>query len=120
MDDKRSALRRVWGTPKEEKDVQMLAANGLLLANHEKRCGRICEKVSQLPSTNQLDSYPSTGLAQHGHPMALPHLGARFGRAIQSAIMWVHMDIGSYGIFYQVGGGSTTPQGYRRSSGKLH
>ena len=98
----------------------MPTADGLLLANHEERHGRICKEVSQLSGTSQLNSYPSTRLAQHGHPMTLPHLGARFGRASQPAITWVHMDIGNYRIFYQVGKSSTTPQGHRRSSGKLH
>ena len=34
------------------------------------------KKMPQLPSTGQLDSHSSTKLTQHGHPMALPHLGA--------------------------------------------
>ena len=110
----------MWWTSGEEKALQMPTADGLLLANHEERCGRICKEVSQLSGTSQLNPYPSTRLAHHGHLMALSHLGARFGRASQLAIIWVHMDIGSYRIFYQVGGGGTTPQGYRRSSGKLH
>ena len=79
----------------------MPVADGLLLANHEERCGRICKEVSQLSGTSQLNPYPSTRLAQHGHLMALSHLGPRFGRASQPAIIWVHMDIGSYRIFYQ-------------------
>ena len=58
------------------------------------------KKVSQLSSTSQLDSYPSTRFAQHGHPMALPHLEARFGRASQPTITWIHMDISGYRIFY--------------------
>ena len=61
-DDKRSALMKVWGTPGEEKVVQMPAANGLLLAYHEKRYSRICEKMPQLPSTGQPDSHSSAGL----------------------------------------------------------
>ena len=81
----------MWQTLGEEKTLQMPAVDGLLLANHEKRCGRICEKVSQLSSTSQLDSYPSTGLAQHGHLMALPHLGAGFGKAGQPTITWIHI-----------------------------
>ena len=51
-DDKRSALKRVWGTPGEEKAIQMPVTNGLLLAHHEERYSRICEKMSQLPSTS--------------------------------------------------------------------
>ena len=110
----------MWWTPGEEKALQMTTTDGLLLANHEERRGRICKEVSQLSGTSQFNPYPSTRLAQHGHPMALSHLRARFGRASQPAITWVYIDIGSYRIFYQVGGGGTTPQGYRRSSGKLH
>ena len=64
----------------------MPTADGLLLANHEERRGRICKEVSQLSGTSQFDPYPSTRLAQHGHPMALSHLGARFGGASQPAI----------------------------------
>ena len=52
------------------------ATNGLLLAHHDERYSRICEKMPQLPSTSQLDSHLSTKLTQHGHPMALPHLRA--------------------------------------------
>ena len=44
MDDKRSALGRVWRTLGEEKVVQMPTANGLQLAHHEERYSRICEK----------------------------------------------------------------------------
>ena len=75
-DDKRSTRKRVWGTPREEKVVQMLATNGLLLAHHEERYSRICEKMPQLPRTSQLDSHSSVELTQHGYPMALPHLEA--------------------------------------------
>ena len=88
----------------------MPIADGLLLANHEERRGKICKEVSQLSGTSQFNPYPSTRFAQHGHPMVLSHLGARFGRASQPAITWVHMDISSYRIFYQVGGGGTTPK----------
>ena len=45
MDDKRSAFRRMWRTPGEEKAVQMSATNGLLLAHHEERHGKICKKM---------------------------------------------------------------------------
>ena len=45
MDEKRSALRRVWRTPREEKDVQILATNGLLLAHLGERHDRICKKM---------------------------------------------------------------------------
>ena len=75
-DDKRSALRRMWGTPGKEKVVHMSTINGLLLAYHEERHGKIYKKMPQLPSTGQLDSHSSTKLTQHGHPMALQHLGA--------------------------------------------
>ena len=44
MDDKRSALRRVWRTPGEEKAVQVSVTNGLLLAHHEERHGKICKR----------------------------------------------------------------------------
>ena len=37
MDDKRSALKRMWGTQGKEKAIQMPTANGLLLAYHEER-----------------------------------------------------------------------------------
>ena len=47
----------MWGAPGEEKALQMPAANGLLLAYHEERYGRICEKMPQLPSASQLDSH---------------------------------------------------------------
>ena len=77
-DNKRSTLRRVWGTPGEEKAIQVLATNGLLLAHHEERQDRICKKMPQLPSIGQLDSHSSAELTQHGHPMALPYLGASF------------------------------------------
>ena len=50
----------MWGTPGEEKALQMPAVDGLLLAYHEKRYDRIYKKVPQLSSTSQLDSYPST------------------------------------------------------------
>ena len=51
-DDKRSAFRRMWGTPKEEKAVQMLAANGLLLAYYEERHGYgILHKVGKSSTT---------------------------------------------------------------------
>ena len=43
----------------KNKDLQMPTADGLLLAYHEKRDGKICKKVPQLSSTSQLDSYPS-------------------------------------------------------------
>ena len=49
----------MWGTPGEEKALQMLTVDGLLLACYEKRYGRICEKMPQLSSTSQLDSHPS-------------------------------------------------------------
>ena len=49
----------MWGTPGEEKVLQMPATDGLLLAYHEKRYGRICENMPQLSSTSQLDSHPS-------------------------------------------------------------
>ena len=45
--DKISTCRRVWGTPGEEKIVQMLATNWLLLVYHEERYSRICKKMSQ-------------------------------------------------------------------------
>ena len=45
MDDKRSVFRKVWGTPREEKTVKILAINGLLLAHHEERYDRICKKM---------------------------------------------------------------------------
>ena len=45
MDDKRSAFRRVWETPGEEKAIQIPATNGLLLACHEERYSKICEKM---------------------------------------------------------------------------
>ena len=45
MDDKRSAFRSVWRTLGEEKAVQMSATNGLLLAHHEERHGKICKKM---------------------------------------------------------------------------
>ena len=44
-DDKRSVLKKVWEIPGEEKAIQMPAANGLLLAYHEERYRRICEKM---------------------------------------------------------------------------
>ena len=53
----------------------MPATNGLLLAHHKERHGKICKKLPQLPSTGQLDSQSFVELTQHGHPMALPHLG---------------------------------------------
>lgn len=37
---------------------------------------RICEEMSQLPSAGQPNSHPPTKFTQHGHPMALPYLGA--------------------------------------------
>ena len=64
------------GSTREEKSLQMPAANGLLLAYREERYGRICEKMPQLPSAGQLDSHSPVELTLHGHPMALPHLGA--------------------------------------------
>ena len=60
----------------EEEVVQMPTIDGLLLAYHEEVHNRICEEVSQLPSTSQPDSYSPMELTQHGHPMALPHLRA--------------------------------------------
>ena len=75
-DDKRSALKRMWGTPGEKKAVQMPTTNGLLLAHHEERHDKICKKMPQLPSTGQLDLHLSAELTQHGYPMAFPHLGA--------------------------------------------
>ena len=66
----------MWGSPGKEKALQMPAANGLLLAYHEERHSRICEKMPQLPSTSQPDLHLPTELALHGHPMALSHLGA--------------------------------------------
>ena len=55
--DKRNAFGRVWGAPGEEKALQMSATNGLLLAYHEERYGRICEEMPQLPNASQLDSH---------------------------------------------------------------
>ena len=49
----------MWGISGEEKTLQMPVTDGLLLAYHEKRYGRICEEVPQLSSVSQLDSYPS-------------------------------------------------------------
>ena len=49
----------MWGTLGEEKALQMPATDGLLLAHHEKRYDKICEKVPQLPSASQLDSHSS-------------------------------------------------------------
>ena len=51
------AFGRVWGATGKEKALQMPATNGLLLAYHEKRYDKICEKVPQLPSASQLDSH---------------------------------------------------------------
>ena len=73
--DKKGTCRRMWGAPREEKVIQMPVIDGLLLVYHEKRHNRICEEMQQLPSTSQLDSHLPVELAQHGHPMALPHLG---------------------------------------------
>ena len=65
----------------------------------------------------------------HTHPQCLHSMvtpwpfhtwGLDLVRPVNPPSRGVHMDIGSYRIFYQVGGGSATPQGYRRSSGKLH
>ena len=50
--DKRSTFWRMRGTPGEEKTLQMPAADGLLLACHEKRYDIICEKMPQLSSTS--------------------------------------------------------------------
>ena len=73
---KKSTLRRVWGALREEKALQMPAANGVLLAYHEERHGRICKKMPQLPNTSQFDPHPFAEFAWHGHTMALPHLRA--------------------------------------------
>ena len=75
-DDKGGTRRRMWGAPRKEKFVQMLATDGLLLAHHEEGHRRICEEMPQLPSTSQLYSHSPIELTQHGHPIALPHLGA--------------------------------------------
>jgi len=66
------------GSTKGRKVVQMPVIDGLLLAYHEEGHNRICEEMSQLPSTSQPDSHSPTELTQYGHPMALPHLGAQF------------------------------------------
>ena len=42
----------------------------------KKDTAEFVKKMPQLPSTGQLDSHSSIELTQHGHPMALPHLGA--------------------------------------------
>ena len=55
----------MWGAPREEKVIQMPTTDGLLLAHHEKRHNRICEKMSQLPSTSHLI---------HTHPLNLPSM----------------------------------------------
>ena len=57
--NKKSTFRKVWGTLGEEKALQMPAADGTLLACHEKWYGRIYDKVLQLPTISQLDSHPS-------------------------------------------------------------
>ena len=61
-DDKISTRRRVWGTLGEKKVIQIPTTNGLLLSYHEEIYNRICEKMSQLPSTSQPNSHSSTKL----------------------------------------------------------
>ena len=58
----------MWGTPRKEKVVHMSIVNGLLLAYHEERHGRICKKMPQLPSTgNLIHTHP-----QNLHSMVTP------------------------------------------------
>ena len=64
------------GASREEKAILVPAINGLLLAYHEERHNKICEEMPQLPSTGQPDSHLLAELAQLGHSMVLPHLGA--------------------------------------------
>ena len=64
------------GAPREEKAIIVSATDGLLLAHYEEKHSRICEEMPQLPSTSQLYSHSPIELTQHGHPIALPHLGA--------------------------------------------
>lgn len=59
-----------------KKAVSVHNTYGLLLAHYEKGCIRICKEVPRLPRASQFDPYPSIKLADHGHLMALPHLGA--------------------------------------------
>ena len=66
--DKRSTCRRVWGTPGKEKVVQMSTINGLLLAYHEERHGKIYKKMPQLPvQVNLIHTHP-----QNLHSMVTP------------------------------------------------
>ena len=66
----------MWGAPREEKALQMLAANGLLLAYDEEGCGIIFLNKPQFLNTSQFNTHSFAKFAWHGYTMALPHLGA--------------------------------------------
>ena len=62
--------------PGKEEAVPVHTVDELLLAHYEKGCNRICKEMTWLASASKFDLYPSTKLAEHGHSMTLPHLGA--------------------------------------------
>ena len=76
---KRGTLKRMWGTSREKKTVQMHLANGLLLAHYEEESSKICEDVSWLLGASQFDPHPSIELVKHGYSVALLYMGARLG-----------------------------------------
>ena len=55
------------GAPREEKAIIVSATYGLLLAHYEEKHSRICEEMSQLPSTGQLDSHSPTEVSSRDH-----------------------------------------------------
>lgn len=69
----------MWGTLRKEKAIQMHLANWILLAQHEERCGRICEEVPWVLGTNISNPHSSPKFTEYGYPMAIPHMIAGFG-----------------------------------------
>ena len=110
---KRGTLKRLWGTSRAKKTVQVHLANGLLLAHYKEESGRICEDVSWLPGASQFDPHPSTELVKHGYSVALLYMGARLGGTSQFPLQRAHLDPHGHEIFYQVGGGRATSQATR-------
>uniref|UniRef100_A0A2N9GR39 RNase H type-1 domain-containing protein n=2 Tax=Fagus sylvatica TaxID=28930 RepID=A0A2N9GR39_FAGSY len=73
--DEGSSFRRVWRASRQKETIPAVVDSWLLLANYEKRHGRLCEVLSHLPTSSKPHSHTSNQSTEHGNTMAFPHLG---------------------------------------------
>ncbi|CAL2258452.1 unnamed protein product [Prunus armeniaca] len=64
-----------------------------------------------MPNSCQSKSQASHTISAYANPLTFPYLGAQLDWEDPSALRRLHMDSHCHGIFHEIGGGNSSPEG---------